>query len=75
VAPNETTKLLGRLVFLMRWAILPAATDDLHLNGDAPYFSPHLGGTEEVIKSQALDRSLSKTESGLQVRATKKSKS
>jgi hypothetical protein len=40
VAPSETTKLLGVFSRKTRAAILPAATNELDLNGPTPYVFP-----------------------------------
>ena len=58
VASGETIKLLGILRFGEGRHSSLAATGDLHLNGVVPYHGDNVPG---------LDRSLSKTESGLQV--------
>ncbi len=55
VAPRETAKRLG---LASARVILPAATDDFHLNGLVPYDGDKVSG---------IDKSLSKTESGLRV--------
>ena len=58
VAPGETIKRLDISYFCKRRQSSLAATGGLHLNGVVPYHGDNVPG---------LDRSLSKTESGLQV--------
>jgi len=47
VAPGETTKLQGLTIRVYLWvvrAILPAATAELHLNGDVPFHGDKVAG-------------------------------
>ncbi|MBU2543193.1 hypothetical protein KJ707_01320 [Patescibacteria group bacterium] len=58
VTPGETIKCLGISYLGKRRQSSSAATGDFHLNGFVPYRGDNVPG---------LDRSLSKTESGLRI--------
>ncbi len=62
VAPCETTKLLGTVFPVKEGAvaILPAATDELHLNRDVPYRLQNQGD-----KAAGIREIIVRTESGL----------